>query len=239
MLDSYLLTTRRLLQNPAAGAELYDDASLKAYINTARKQLAGEAECIRIQGTIPTVGAQQAYDFADIDTGTPSVTGIDGVYNLRQVRVGLGDGSLVLTVRPYPWFESYYLNSVVPPTGPPTVWSQYSQGVTGSFYLWPIPDSVLILTADTVCKPVDLADNTTVEAIPYPWTDAVPYFAAYYAYLAAQRTDDADKMFAKYQEFQQRGRKISTPGVVPNAYPQSGEPARAAQLGLNGQGGQQ
>ena len=55
-------------------------------------------------------------------------------------------------------------------------------------------------------------DSTTPEAIPYLWTDAVPFFAAYYALLSAQagqRQGDADRMFARYQEFTNRARRFS------------------------------
>ena len=61
MLTAYLLATRRLLQLPsAASTTLYTDTDLTAYLNTARGQLAGESECIRIHGTIPTVAAQRS-----------------------------------------------------------------------------------------------------------------------------------------------------------------------------------
>ena len=88
--------------------------------------------------------------------------------------------------------------------------------------------------------PIALVDDTTPEAIPYLWTDAVPFFAAYFALLSAQagaRQAEADRMFARYQEFTNRARRFATPSVLPFIYPQSGNPVQANQLGLQPAGG--
>lgn len=235
MLTTYLTQTARLLQNPQAPTSLYSTADLTAAINTARGQLAGEAECIRILGTISTVASTRNYNFASINTGVSATNGVGGAINLRRIMYAIGDGQKWIAPRNWEWFDLYHLNNPVPITGAPQVWAQYAQGVTGSFYLDPPPDAVYVLTADAVCYPIDLADNSTVEAIPQFWQDAVCFFAAYYALLSSNvpaRQADANRMYERYEEFVMRARRSSNPSVNRFLYQQSTDVSQANKLAL-------
>jgi hypothetical protein len=124
----------------------------------------------------------------------------------------------------------------VPTSGQPVTWSQLGQGTSGTFYLDPIPDTIYPLFCDVVGYPSALVLDTDPEAIPYLWTDAVPYFAAYLAYLSAQapaRQNDAARMFEFYTEFIDRARRASTPDVNSTMYPQQHDPAQLSKLGLS------
>ena len=214
----------------------------------ARGQLAGEAECIRIIGTIPTVVGQRAYNFSSINLGVSATTGVQGAININTLQVSIAVGQQWLTPRSWPWFQLYHMNNVVPQNGPPQNWSQYGQGAAppaagsafgGSFYLDPPPDDIYMLNCDCVCYPIPLVDDTTVEAIPYLWTDAVPFFACYYALLSSQtsaRQADAERMFNHYETFVQRARQMSNPSVGRYMYSQSVDPTVAAKLGKQQQG---
>lgn len=249
MLSSYLLQTQRLLQNPAAPTALYSATDLTSYINTARGQLAGEAECVRTIGTISTVAGQNSYSFSNINIGTPTVSGIDGVFNIQTIQYVIASGQRWLNPRPWPWFQLYYLNNPVPQQGPPKGWSQFGQGGApgdtgpgqgGTFYVNPTPDDAYQLNVDCVCYPIILADDTTPEAIPYPWTDCVPFFAAYYAYLSAQtgaRQADAERMYNHYETFLGRARKQTNSSVNRWQQSQAQDPAQAAKFGLGKAGG--
>lgn len=244
MLDQYRIDVRNLLQNPAAPIPLYDQTSVDRWINIARGQLAGEGECIRVIGTIDTVVGQRAYDFSDIDLGVSATTGVQGAINVRRINYTVGAGQQFVVPRPWEWFNFYNLNNVVPTSGPPTEWSQFGQGsagtntgsgASGSFYLDPPPDAIYALQCDCVCYPIALATNNTAEAIPYLWTDAVPFFAAYYAYLSSQtaaRAQDAMRMMQLYTEFVKRARQASNPSVLRGQYEQAGDPAQAAKFGI-------
>lgn len=241
MLTAYLNATRRLLQLPStASTTLYTDADLTAYVNTARGQLAGESEAIRVHGAINTVAAQRSYNFSDIDVS--SVAGVEGVIHVSSLNITVGAGQKWLTPRPWPWFSLYNNNNPVPQNGVPTEWAQYGQGsagtgtgsgATGTFFLDPTPDDIYALIPNTVCYPIALVDDTTVEAIPYLWTDAVPFFAAYYALLSAQnnaRFADAERYFNHYTTFVERARKASNPSVNRWLYSQAGDPAQASKM---------
>jgi hypothetical protein len=250
LLTAYLTSTRSLLQLPGSNStSLYSDADLTRFINTARGQVAGEGECIRVHGTIPTVANQESYTFASINVGTPALTGVQGPINIQSMHYVAGNGQLWLTPRAWPWFSLYNRNNAVPQPGPPKEWAQYGQGAApsgiantqsngGSFYISPLPDAVYTLNCNTVCYPQVLALDSDVEALPYFWTDAVPFFAAYFALMSAQtnaRMADAAQMYkGHYNEFMDRARKQSNPAVNRWLYSQAGDPAQGPKMGIKG-----
>lgn len=242
MLNTYLLQTQELLQNPPAPNPLYATANLIDYINRARLILAGDAECVRVYGQFSTVVGQRQYPFSALNVATVNPA-VSAPFNLRYLWYAVGDPGGQASMRPrgWPWFSQYKLNNPVPQPGAPQVWSQYGQGDSGSLFIDPIPDDVYTIFCDTVCVPIALVDDTTAEAIPYPWTDAVPFFAAYYALLSAQapaRQADAERMMQRYEEFKTRARRMSNPSILPGLYEQSAPVvSKANQLGAQSSGG--
>jgi hypothetical protein len=251
MLTAYLTATQSLLQVPPAPTTLYTTAVLTTFINSARGQLAGEAECIRFMGSLPLTAGSNSYPFGSIALAGGTSVGIQGVLNVRTAWYLVGTGQKWLRPRPFEWFSLYELNNPAPLPGPPQVWSQFGQGAQaqvspnpvggGSLYVSPPPDTAYTVPLDCVCYPIPLVDDTTPEAIPYLWTDAVPYFAAYLALLSAQtgaRIQQAQQMYQTYGEFVARGRRAATPSVLPVLYPQIPNPVRQNQLGMAPQRGQ-
>lgn len=249
MLNQYVSDTQGLLQNPAATTALYSTPSLTRFINISRGQLAGESRCIRAIGTINTVIGQRAYNFSSINVGVSASTGIDGVLHVRQISWVVGSGQRMLAPTPWEQFYLFNLNNPVPQSGFPRRWSQYAQGGApqagttegqgGSFYIDPIPDASYPLTCDCTCFPIGLVNDNTVEAIPYLWTDAVPFFAAYYAYLSSQtgaRQADAARMFELYKEFSTRARNAANPSVNRWMYQEAADPVQAMKLGTQKMG---
>jgi|ERR1700722_6289215 len=252
MLTAYETNLQNLLQLPGAPVTLYPTANLDLWINTARGQLAGEGECVRSIGTISTVIGQRAYNFSSISFGTPAVTGIQGAINVRRITYSVASGQQWIPPREWEYFDLYHVNNPVPQPGPPIVWAQYAQGsatpaagssASGSFWIDPPPDAVYQLNCDCTCYPITLANDATIEAIPYLWTDAVPFFAAYWAFLSAQtgaRQADADRMYNYYKEFLNRARQAANPSVNRSQYEQAPDPATINKLGVqrSAQGGQ-
>jgi hypothetical protein len=238
VLNTYQTQVNQLLQYPVSPVPLYATTDINLWINRARQQLAGESESIRVLGTISTVVNQQPYNFSGINVS--SVAGVAAALHVRSIRYAVGNGSSRLRVRNWEWFESYELNNAVQTAGSPQVWSQYGQGEQGSFYISPVPDDIYPLTCDCVCLPIDLVDDTTTEAIPSLWRDAVCYYAAYLALLSAQdaqRQSDAQRMFAYYSDFVERARKFATPKVNAYLYPQNADPTVINKLGVTPKAG--
>ena len=251
----YQTQVRRLLQNPSAPVALYSDTDINSWINTARGQLAGEAECVRYLATLTTTAGVNNYAFSSLNTGVAATTGISGVINVRSVMYAVGQGYQWVTPRPWPWFQLYHMNNPVPLSAAPLVWSQFAQGGAatpaastagalsssgGSFYIDPPPDIAYTLLLDCVCYPIALTSDTTVEAIPYLWTDTVPFFAAWFALLSAQmqaRRADAEAYFNYYQTFLQRARQFANPSVNRYMYEQAEDPARLNKLGITQKAG--
>ena len=250
MLTAYLTATRSLLQLPGSNStSLYSDADLTRFINTSRGQVAGEGGCIRTHGTISTVVGQDSYQFSGINVGVPAATGVQGVIRIDSMHCVAGNGQLWMTPRPWAWFSLYNRNKAVIVQGQPTEWAQYGQGAApsgvagtsvngGTFYVSAVPDDIYQLNCNTICYPIPLVDDTTVEALPYFWTDAVPFFAAYFALMSAQtnaRMADAAQMYkGHYNEFMTRARNQSNPDTNNWIYQQSGDPAQAQKMGIKG-----
>ena len=239
-LTNYLTLTANLLQNPAAPVALYNSATLTLYINQARVWLAGDSQAIKAMGSYSlTVGTQGPYPFSSITL--TSAPGVQGVLNVRQQWYVVGSGQLWVRPRPWPWFSIYRFSSAAPTSGPPLEWAQYGEGENGTLYVGPMPDLPYTVNSDCICYPIALVDDTTIEAIPAPWTIAIPYYAAYLALLSAQtgaRAQDAEKMLKLYQQFVAGARAQATPDIMPGNYPQQKSPVRQNQLASSGgQGG--
>ncbi len=250
MLTAYLTQTQALLQLPTTSSgQLYTTTDLTRYINIARGQIAGEAGCIRYMGSVSTVVGQQNYLFSAISTGVQATNGIEGVINIRSMSRGTGTGQLWMAPRTWPWFSLFNLNTATPASGPPTEWAVFAQGAaqgvsgsgdSGSFYVSPLPDDVYTLNCNAVCYPQPLAFDTDVEALPYFWTDAVPFFAAYFALMSTQtnaRMADAANMYKNhYKEFMDRAREQANPDVNRWMYQGAGDPAQGPKMGIKGGG---
>ena len=214
MLDTYIAQTQSLLDDPDAAE--YTTASLTNYINDARLQIAGSSESLRYPALLALVAAQQTYPFAEATIANAVTIGLGGVLDARMAGI-VGGGPI--DMRTWEYFFQFFLLVSPAPTGPPAVAAVLLPGVTGNIWFSPTPAAVGTVMLDSVCYPVPLVDDTTPEALAVPWQDAVPYFAAYLAYLNAQRGTDADAMFARYQVFEARATQMTTPTRLPRNYP--------------------
>ena len=229
---TYIPLVQQLLQNPSAPISLYTTSYITQCINIARGQLAGQGDCIRAIGTLTLTPGQRIYSFSSLNLGTASVTGIQGAIKINTIWVSVGLGQAWMRPRSWEWFGLYRLNNSTPAQAQPNEWTQYGQGAAppgapsgatygGSIYVDPVPDQTYTLNCDCSCYPIPLAADTDPEAIPYLWTDSVPYFAAYLALLSAQsgaRDTQASRMLQLYQQFVSRARQMATPSILPGDY---------------------
>jgi hypothetical protein len=167
-------------------------------------------------------------------TLTGGNSGLAGVLNVRQITYAVGQGQKFVHPRPFPYFNLFYLANAVPQAGAPTTWSQYGQGASGSFYI-NLPDINYSLSLDTSCYPTPLALDTDFEAIPYLFTDAVPFLAAHLSFLTLQQPDPAQKMMEEFEQFIGKARHGNTPGVLPGSFAQSPDLFMNNRLGLQKQ----
>jgi hypothetical protein len=200
--------------------EKFNIGDITTYVNEARSQVAGEGQCIRGLSVMLTAVGTQSYLFS---AATSLPTGTQALLSVRMITRTVTGGAALLVPRSWEWFNTFYIATTGIAQAAPTAWAQLGQGVGGSIFLSPTPDSAIPLALDGVYIPAPLVDDIAVEALPYPWTDAVQYYAAYLALLSdpAMRAE-ADKMWVRYTEFIARARRISTNTVLPGQYQASG-----------------
>jgi hypothetical protein len=230
MLTQYQTMTRRLL-NDQTFARI-NDFDLRDYINVARGQIAGQSECFPAIGELITTPGTTGYGFTAIQLSAADAPLVQGILKIRMINLVTATGQQRLVMRDWPWFNNYIVAKPTETIGPPKFWTQYRQGSAGVFFI-NIPDQVYELSIDAVCYPIDLIDDTTAEGIPPLWTDAVPFFAAYYALMPSPQQDAAERMFQRFQEFMGRARMAVTPGVLPGSYPQGPDPMLPNRLGVH------
>lgn len=235
MLSSYQAIFQTLIQAPNSPVPLISPTQQTILINIARNQVAGEGECVRVYGSLAVTAPTQQYSFADI-TFPVGTTGVGNVGNVRLANYSLGSGTVYIRPRPWEWFHLYYLCNPVPQAGAPEVYAQFGQGVLGTLW-FNLPDIDYTVNVDAVCYPIPLVDDSTAEAIPYPWTDAVPYYAAWYGMMNEQRQGDADRYMQRYKELMARARLMSNPSVMGTNYEQQPDPFRQNRLGISAGGG--
>ena len=159
-----------------------------------------------------TVRGQEIYPFSQVPLG--NFPGVDGIYNVRGISVLFSNWryqclrypfqTYQYAIRRYPQNYQYV----------PEVVAQYGQGKSGSIYGYPIADQAYQWEWDCVGAPADLITDGSVEAIPEPWTDAVPFLMAYYAYSELGNLNAARYMLDQFDNFTSRYSAGARPGAV-------------------------
>lgn len=105
-----------------------------------------------------------------------------------------GNSRVVLDYRDFSTFNAFaraWRNYL----GMPSVCSVYSYT---TLFIAKIPDQPYLCELDSILQPPLLVDNTTREVLPIVMQDPVAYFAAHLAKIKAQRWDEADKYYQRY-----------------------------------------
>lgn len=162
---------------------------------------------------------QEVYNFSDIYLG--NWPGVDTVHAVKSVSVIYSQYRYSI---PMIAFSTYQAQVRQFSTGTyqyvPSFGSQYGQGNGGSLFFYPPASQIYQVEYDCFCLPTDMAlDNSIPEAIPQPWTDAVPYMAAALGYMEIQNLNAArfymeefDKRTLGYSGYARPGRAINPYG---------------------------
>lgn len=168
---------------------------------------------------VRTVTGQETYAFSAL---TPVIQFIEpaAAYVVGIQSISVSWGSLKPTLNYTSWtdFQANYRSYNIGNQNYPSIWSQYGRGQAASAYMWPIPASYNAMDWDCYCAPISLVDDTTLDAIPDPYTAAVPYYAAYLAFSNAQRRDDAEFYRQQYIARMIECGVYATPSYAPTAY---------------------
>lgn len=176
----------------------------------------GAVLAAKTAGTSITAANQEEYRFADVDLSANP--GVGAIIAVRSVSIIYANYRYVLPkyawttyqafIRQYPR-QYYYV---------PTMCSQFGQGAGGSLFLYPIASAPYQTEWDCTCLPQDLLTNNDVEALPLPWTDAVPYFAAHLAFAELQNLNASKFFLDLYDQMVHRYSAYARPAQITNVY---------------------
>ena len=237
MLSRYLTDTQLLLNDTSK--QFFTAPVLTNYINRSRRRIAAVSGCLRvIPPGVQTVPNQEIYPFtawnALIQEVMPQAT---AVLACRSPTVGLGgtwtqdaNGSWAITGGswkpmwrriPFSDFQArfrIYGRTFLGIISEPGWYAQFGEGPIGSIYLAPIPTSSLPMEVDLTVIPMPLLTDDDCESIPYPWTDAICYWAATLALLQQQRPQEAQAMAQAFAAELPLCASVVCPAMLVNPY---------------------
>jgi hypothetical protein len=159
---------------------------------------------------------QEVYNFADFPLDT--FAGVQSVFAVIDVSVIYANYRYVLPYYPLSIYQAYIRQYPRQYLYVPTMHTQLGQGTGGSLLMYPIPSQQYQWEADCICLPEDLVSDNEPEALPAPWTDAVPYMAASLAYAELQNFNASKYYQDQYDNFVHRYSAYARPGRTINPY---------------------
>jgi hypothetical protein len=161
--------------------------------------------------------SQEYYQVSDVDLSM--FPGVQSIYYIRSLSVIYANYRYMLPVYSFTTYQSMIRQFPFQYKYTPTFAAQFGQGTDLSFYAYPIPSQQFQWEFDALCLPSDLVDDQSVEALPDPWTDMVPYLAAHLSFLELQNGNSArmfldlyEKMLLRYSNSVRIGRTINPYG---------------------------
>jgi len=185
-LSSEILDTRRLLHD--ANGNYWQDSELTDYINAARRRVVADTGCNRVLQTQNLLVGQETYLLSALPQGNSTID----ILNLTCL---WGSSRYVLNYMPFTEFNSK-MRAWQSFQSRPAVWTRYGQGTV---YVGPIPDQTYVSEWDTVCTVADLVNMADTETIMFPYTESIPYYAAYKAKYKEQSYDEASIFHEEYK----------------------------------------
>jgi hypothetical protein len=159
---------------------------------------------------------QEAYPFSQVSLSSTVFPGVASIYSIRSVSLIFSNYRFSLPCYSFSVYQARIRNYPLQYQYVPAVCAQYGQGTNGSFYMYPIPSQSYQLEWDCFCLPSDLNTDTDYEALPGPWTDAVPYFMAHLCYLELQNGNKARGYLDLFDRQMNRYSIAARPGRATN-----------------------
>lgn len=223
MLANYITEVQNLL-NDSQG-QFFSHPTLVNYINRSRRRIAAASGCLRIvpKGT-RTVPSQEIYPFSDwtalIQDQLP---GAQSILFCNSFAMSIGTGGWKPVWRRIVWTDfqarfRIYNGTFYGVLSEPGWWSQFGVGPAGKIYIAPIPSQEMPIEVDLTCIPFPLLTDNDIDPIPYPWTDAVCYWAAVMCLLQQQRREDAAAMAQLFNTDMPMCASVVAPRMIQNPY---------------------
>ena len=205
-LSGYITQTRRLLHD--VNANFWTNEELTDYINDGRNTLVRDSGCNRVLQNHTVPYNVETVSFSDLPEGNKTV-------DVLNVILYWGNSRIPLSYFPWTNFNAqlrYWQNF----TGRPVAFSMYGPK---KLFIGPKPDQAYEMEFDTVVLVDPLVNGNDVDPLPTPFTEAVPFFAAYIAKYQEQSYGEAEIFKQEYSKHVMEAlnttftRRLTTPYV--------------------------
>lgn len=159
---------------------------------------------------------QEVYPFSQVDLS--AFPGVQSVYYVRRNSIIFSNWRYTCRVYSFTTYNAQIRTFPFQFQYAPFFCAQYGRGTAGTYFLYPQPSQPYQLEWDCQCLPQDLIDDQSVEAIPMPFTDAVPYFAAHLGMLELQNYNASKYYLDLFDQFVRRYQQYTQPGTGIDAY---------------------
>lgn len=186
-LSGYITQTRRLLHD--VNANFWTDAELTDYINDGRNTLVRDTGCNRVLQSHTAPASVETISFSALPQG-------DKTIDVINVNLYWGNSRIPLYYLAWTDFNAqlrYWQNY----TGRPIAYSMYG---AKQLYIGPSPDQSYVMEFDTVVEVDPMVNGSDVETLPAPFTEAIPFFAAYMAKYQEQSYGEAEIFDQQYNK---------------------------------------
>lgn len=239
MLSEYITQTQNFLNDNSG--QFFDIPTLTNYVNRSRRRVAAASGCLRVMpvGT-QTVPSREIYNFSDWNALVQKqMTGVQSILACKTVAISIGGkwegdavrgGAWKPVWNRLPWTDfqarfRIYGGTFLGTFNDPGWWAQYGSGPIGKLYLAPIPTTAQPIEVDLICLPAPLLTDNDPEPIPYPWTDAIAYWATVLALLQQQRREDAQAIAALFNTELPLCASVVCPSFISSPYTATLRPA--------------
>lgn len=199
-LANYIASTRRTLRDESTG-NVYSDTDLTAWINEAMQHRDLDLRINRMLYSFTLTAGVFRYSFDSVISGGTKLIGAAGVtpvdiYSLVLMPLGDANSTTRYPMGRWPYSELTVLLARNYPSYP----IAYSIFGPSTFVLGPPPANGYPVEVDFFGYSSPLVNPTDIDPVPYPWTNSIPFYAAYLAKMQSQRFDEADRFYQRYQE---------------------------------------
>jgi hypothetical protein len=159
---------------------------------------------------------QEVYAYSDIDLS--AFPGCESVYYVRSISILYSNYRYSLPNYAFSTYQSMIRQYPRAYQYVPAFFSQFGQGTAGSVYVYPLPSQTYAAEWDCQVIPSDLIDDQSYDALPAPWTEAVPYMAAHLAMIELQNFNAARAFMELYEKWALLYSQYARVGRVTNPY---------------------
>lgn len=159
---------------------------------------------------------QEIYKYSDINLS--QFPGVAAIFAVKSVSIIYSNYRYSLPAYPLTIYQAMIRQYPRQYLYVPTMAGTDERGTAGQLYLYPIASQAYQMEWDCFCLPSDLLTDLDYEALPLPWTDAVPYFAAHLAFLELQNLNAAKFYLDLYDNMTHRFSAYARPGRANNVY---------------------